>query len=114
MTDPLVWIDCEMTGLDLSRDALVEIACLVTDGDLNILDDGINLVIKPPAESLQTMPELVRQMHTTSGLLTELEQSAAVLQRTARDAICCVAQNHQQGPRVRRSRILNRRCTLEG
>src|SRR5690348_16256993 len=73
MTDPLVWIDCEMTGLDLSRDALVEIACLVTDGDLNILDDGINLVIKPPAESLQTMPELVRQMHTTSGLLTELD-----------------------------------------
>src|SRR5215475_9147747 len=60
MTDPLVWIDCEMTGLDLSRDALVEIACLVTDGDLKILDDGINLVIKPPAESLQTMPELVR------------------------------------------------------
>ena len=73
MTDPLVWIDCEMTGLDLSRDALVEIACLVTDGDLKILDDGINLVIKPPAESLQTMPELVRQMHTTSGLLAELD-----------------------------------------
>ena len=73
MTDPLVWIDCEMTGLDLSRDALVEIACLVTDGNLNILDDGINLVIKPPAESLQTMPELVRQMHTTSGLLAELD-----------------------------------------
>ena len=73
MTDPLVWIDCEMTGLDLSRDALVEIACLVTDGGLKTLDDGINLVIKPPAESLQTMPELVRQMHTTSGLLTELD-----------------------------------------
>ena len=73
MTDPLVWIDCEMTGLDLSRDALVEIACLVTDGGLKILDDGINLVIKPPAESLQTMPELVRQMHTTSGLLAELD-----------------------------------------
>jgi len=73
MTDPLVWIDCEMTGLDLSRDALVEIACLVTDGNLNILDDGINLVIKPPAESLQTMPELVRQMHTASGLLAELD-----------------------------------------
>ena len=73
MTDPLVWIDCEMTGLDLSRDALVEIACLVTDGNLNILDDGINLVIKPPAESLQTMPELVRQMHMASGLLAELD-----------------------------------------
>jgi oligoribonuclease len=73
MTDPLVWIDCEMTGLDLARDALVEIACLVTDGDLNILDDGINLVIKPPAEALETMPEFVREMHTRSGLLTELD-----------------------------------------
>ncbi|MEP7025424.1 MAG: oligoribonuclease [Actinomycetota bacterium] len=73
MTDPLVWIDCEMTGLDLARDALVEIACLVTDGDLAILDDGINLVIKPPAEALATMPELVREMHTRSGLLTELD-----------------------------------------
>jgi oligoribonuclease len=78
MTDPLVWIDCEMTGLDLARDALVEIACLVTDGDLNILDDGINLVIKPPAEALQTMPELVRQMHTTSGLLSELDGGITV------------------------------------
>ena len=73
MTDPLVWIDCEMTGLDLTRDALVEIACLVTDGDLNILDDGINLVIKPPAEALETMPEFVREMHTRSGLLTQLD-----------------------------------------
>jgi oligoribonuclease len=78
MTDPLVWIDCEMTGLDLARDALVEIACLVTDGDLNILDDGINLVIKPPAEALQTMPDLVRQMHTTSGLLAELDGGITV------------------------------------
>jgi oligoribonuclease len=78
MTDPLVWIDCEMTGLDLAKDALVEIACLVTDGDLNILDDGINLVIKPPAEALQTMPELVRQMHTTSGLLAELDGGITV------------------------------------
>jgi oligoribonuclease len=73
MTDPLVWIDCEMTGLDLARDALVEIACLVTDGELNILDDGINLVIKPPAEALETMPEFVREMHTRSGLLTQLD-----------------------------------------
>jgi oligoribonuclease len=72
MTDRLVWIDCEMTGLDLIHDALVEIACLVTDGQLNILDDGINLVIKPPAEALDHMPDVVREMHTKSGLLTEL------------------------------------------
>jgi oligoribonuclease len=72
MNDRLVWIDCEMTGLDIERDALIEIACLVTDGDLNLFDEGIDLIIKPPAEALESMPEIVREMHTTSGLLAEL------------------------------------------
>jgi oligoribonuclease len=72
MTDQLVWIDCEMTGLNLATDALVEIACIVTDGELNALDEGIDVVIKPPPEALDTMPEVVREMHTASGLLTEL------------------------------------------
>ncbi len=72
MNDRLVWIDCEMTGLDIERDALIEIACLVTDGDLNLFDEGIDLIIKPPAEALETMPDVVREMHTTSGLLAEL------------------------------------------
>src|SRR5450759_2140824 len=72
MADRLVWIDCEMTGLDLGRDALVEIACVVTDSELEIVDDGIDLVIKPPAEAIDTMPEVVREMHTASGLLAEL------------------------------------------
>jgi oligoribonuclease len=61
-----------MTGLDLASDALVEIACVVTDAELTELDDGIDLIIKPPAESLGRMPDLVRQMHTSSGLLAEL------------------------------------------
>ena len=72
MNDRLVWIDCEMTGLDIERDALIEIACLVTDAELNLLDEGIDLIIKPPAEALAGMPEVVREMHTTSGLLAEL------------------------------------------
>jgi oligoribonuclease len=72
MTDRLVWIDCEMTGLDLTSDALVEIACIVTDGELNPLDDGIDVLIKPPAEALDGMQDVVRNMHTTSGLLAEL------------------------------------------
>jgi oligoribonuclease len=72
MTDRLVWIDCEMTGLDLTSDALVEIACIVTDGELNPLDDGIDVLIKPPAEALDGMQDVVRAMHTTSGLLAEL------------------------------------------
>lgn len=72
MNDRLVWIDCEMTGLDLANDALVEIACVVTDGDLIEVDEGIDLIIKPPAEALDNMLDLVREMHTASGLLTEL------------------------------------------
>ena len=73
MTDGLVWIDCEMTGLDLARDALIEIACLVTDGDLNLLDEGVDEVIKPPPEALDQMADVVRSMHTASGLLNVLE-----------------------------------------
>ncbi len=72
MTDRLVWIDCEMTGLDLTNDALVEIACVVTDGALNALDEGIDVLIKPPAEALDAMDDVVREMHTSSGLLAEL------------------------------------------
>src|SRR5579875_3452690 len=72
MSDLLVWVDCEMTGLDLTRDALIEIACIVTDSELAALDDGLDLVIKPPAEALESMPDVVREMHTASGLLGEL------------------------------------------
>ena len=72
MNDRLVWIDCEMTGLDVERDALIEIACLVTDAELNLLDEGIDLIIKPPAEALDQMSDVVRDMHTTSGLLADL------------------------------------------
>jgi oligoribonuclease len=70
--DYLIWIDCEMTGLDLRADALIEVALLVTDAELTIVGDGVDLVIKPPQEALDTMPDVVRAMHTTSGLLDEL------------------------------------------
>jgi len=72
MNDRLVWIDCEMTGLSLEHDALIEIAVLVTDGELNVLGEGVDLVIACPPEALETMPEIVRQMHTSSGLLEVL------------------------------------------
>lgn len=71
--DRIVWIDCEMTGLDLEADALVEVAAIVTDGQLNALDDGIDLVIKPPAAALEQMGDFVREMHTASGLITEFD-----------------------------------------
>ena len=71
--DRLVWIDCEMTGLSLEHDALVEVAALVTDSDLEVLGEGVDVVIKPPAAALEQMVDVVRGMHTTSGLLEELD-----------------------------------------
>lgn len=74
----LVWIDCEMTGLDLGADALVEVAALVTDFDLNVLGDGVDIIVKPPAEALEQMVPFVRSMHETSGLLDELEHGVTL------------------------------------
>ncbi|WP_277212451.1 oligoribonuclease [Isoptericola croceus] len=71
--DRIVWIDCEMTGLDLRADALVEVAAVVTDSELNVLGEGVDVVVRPPAEALEQMNDFVRDMHTTSGLITELE-----------------------------------------
>ena len=73
MNERLVWIDCEMTGLDLRADALIEVAALVTDFDLNVLGAGVDLVVKPPAAALDQMNEFVRDMHEKSGLLDELD-----------------------------------------
>jgi oligoribonuclease len=97
MTDRLVWIDCEMTGLDLARDALVEIACVVTDGQLNVVDDGIDVIIKPPAEALDHMPEVVREMHTSSGLLAELP--AGITLAEAQDAVLDYVRRHVREPK---------------
>src|SRR3954453_6204756 len=72
VNDRLVWIDCEMTGLDFVADALVEVAALVTDFELNVLGEGVDLVIAPPAEALEQMVAFVREMHTSSGLLDQL------------------------------------------
>ncbi|MEV7630929.1 oligoribonuclease [Microbacterium sp. NPDC089318] len=70
--DRLVWIDCEMTGLDLSVDELVEIAVVVTDFDLNLLDSGFQVVIKPSDAALANMSDFVTNMHRTSGLMEEI------------------------------------------
>lgn len=78
MNERLVWIDCEMTGLDLRADALIEVAALVTDFDLNVLGEGIDLVIKPPAEALGQMNDFVREMHEKSGLLRELDNGISM------------------------------------
>lgn len=79
MRDELVWIDCEMTGLDLSTDLLIEIAVLVTDADLNILGDGLDVVIHAPDEALDAMIPVVTDMHTRSGLIEEVRASTVDL-----------------------------------
>ena len=76
--DRLVWIDLEMTGLDPSHDEICEIACIVTDGDLHELDEGISLVVKPSDASLATMDDVVVTMHTDSGLIHEIPEGTSV------------------------------------
>ncbi len=97
MTDQLVWIDCEMTGLDLAHDALIEIACLVTDGNLNVLDGGVDLVIKPPAEAVDQMIQVVREMHTTSGLIDELASGVTLAE--AQDQVLNYVRRHVRDAR---------------
>jgi oligoribonuclease len=74
----LIWIDCEMTGLLLDKDVLVEIAVLVTDSELNIIGEGVDLVIKATPEQLASMNEFVTQMHTASGLITEIPSGVSL------------------------------------
>jgi oligoribonuclease len=81
----LIWIDCEMTGLSLESDVLVEIAVLVTDSDLNVIGEGIDLVIGATPEQLAAMNDFVTQMHTSSGLITEIPNGITV--EAAEDAI---------------------------
>ncbi len=77
--DKLVWIDCEMTGLSLAGDKLIEIAALVTDSDLNILGEGVDLVIHADDEALANMPDVVQKMHANSGLTEEVRASTVTL-----------------------------------
>ena len=77
-SDRLVWIDCEMTGLDLEVDELVEIAVVITDYDLNPVDAGLSIVIKPDASALENMGEFVRAMHTESGLIEEIPNGVSL------------------------------------
>lgn len=90
--DRIVWIDCEMTGLSLEHDALVEVAALVTDSELNVLGEGVDLVVRPPAEALESMPPVVRDMHTSSGLLDQLEHGVGLAE--AEDAVLTYVREH--------------------
>jgi oligoribonuclease len=79
VTEPLVWIDCEMTGLDPQVDVLVEVAVVVTDSELNFLDDGLDILIATDPAKLDGMVDVVREMHTASGLLDALASATTTL-----------------------------------
>jgi oligoribonuclease len=79
VADLLVWIDCEMTGLDLDKDKLIEVAALVTDPELRVLGEGVDLVIHADDAALDAMPEIVREMHAKSGLTEEVRRSTITM-----------------------------------
>lgn len=91
--DELVWIDCEMTGLDLKSDLLIEIAVLVTDSELNILGDGLDVVIHADDAAMSSMVDVVAQMHTKSGLVEEVRASTVDV-ATAEDMVLTYVRDH--------------------
>ncbi|MFG3421372.1 oligoribonuclease [Micromonospora sp. NPDC049460] len=99
MADLLVWIDCEMTGLDLGRDKLIEVAALVTDPDLNVLGEGVDVVIHADEAALEAMPEIVRTMHGKSGLTEEVRRSTVTLAE-AEDMVLDYIASHVKDPRT--------------
>lgn len=97
--DPIVWVDCEMTGLNPEHDVLVEVAVVITDSELNPLDDGIDIVITAPEEILATMDDVVRTMHTSSGLLTEIPGGESL--ESATEQVMAYVRRHV--PKARRA-----------
>jgi oligoribonuclease len=97
--DLLVWVDCEMTGLDLGSDALIEVAALVTDPDLNVLGEGVDVVIHAEDAQLDGMVEVVRTMHAKSGL-TEAVKASTVTMTEAEEMILSYVSEHVKDPRT--------------
>jgi oligoribonuclease len=99
MADLLVWVDCEMTGLDLGSDALIEVAALVTDPELNVLGDGVDVVIHAEEAALAGMADVVRVMHDKSGL-TEQVRAATVTVAEAEDMVMSYITQFVKEPRT--------------
>lgn len=97
--DELVWIDCEMTGLDLGSDRLIEIAALVTDAELNVLGDGVDVVIHADDAALFGMIDVVKQMHTRSGLSEEVRASTVDV-ATAEAMVLDYVRQHVKQPKT--------------
>ncbi len=90
VADRLVWIDCEMTGLDLGNDVLIEIAALVTDSELQVLGEGLDLVIHADDAALDSMLDVVAEMHAKSGLTEEVRRSTVTLAQAEQEVLAYV------------------------
>lgn len=88
-----MWIDCEMTGLDLSKDKLIEIAALVTDSELNILGEGVDIVIHADDDALANMPAVVTDMHAKSGLTDEVRASTVTLEEAEQRVLAYIKEH---------------------
>jgi len=98
VADLLVWIDCEMTGLDLGKDKLIEVAALVTDPELRVLGEGVDLVIHADDAALDSMPDVVREMHAKSGLTEEVRRSTVTMAE-AEEAVLAYVKEFVPTPR---------------
>jgi oligoribonuclease len=97
VNDKLVWIDCEMTGLELGSDKLIEIAALVTDSDLNVLGDGVDIVIHCNDDALASMPDVVTEMHAKSGLTEEVRASTVTMEQAQEKVLEYIRQHVPAG-----------------
>ncbi|MFC7450909.1 oligoribonuclease [Rhodococcus daqingensis] len=93
MQDKLVWIDCEMTGLRLGTDKLIEVAALVTDSDLNVLGEGVDIVIHADDAALADMPDVVKEMHERSGLTEEVRRSTVTLEEAEQQVLAYIREH---------------------
>ncbi|WKN59319.1 oligoribonuclease [Rhodococcus opacus] len=93
MQDKLVWIDCEMTGLRLGTDKLIEIAALVTDSELNVLGEGVDIVIHADDDALAAMPDVVTKMHENSGLTDEVRKSTVTLAEAEQQVLAYIREH---------------------
>lgn len=99
MNDLLVWVDCEMTGLDLGRDALIEVAALVTDPELNVVGEGVDVVIHAEESLLGSMVEIVQEMHDKSGL-TDAVRASTVSLADAEEMVMSYVTSYVKDPRT--------------
>jgi oligoribonuclease len=97
VNDRLVWIDCEMTGLDLGSDLLIEVAALVTDSELNVLGEGVDVVIGATEEQLTRMPDVVRDMHALSGLTQEVLASTVTIEQAQEQVLAYLKEHVEPG-----------------